>query len=168
MRSQLENIYGFLGWSFVQILFFSQVHLFGFITPFVYPMYLLLLPIRINNISLLLISFTQGLLLDLFSSSGGIHTASSVLVAFLRPLVLNAIMPGGKLDDVAKPSKNKLGLVSFLLYLGTLLFAHHLTFNFLDAYTFSDFFYTFSKSLLSALYALLLVLIYMQVLKEKN
>jgi len=109
----------------------------------------------------------MGLTVDIFSNTGGIHAAASVFIAYLRPFLLNNLMPGGKLEDQAQPDMEKLGLVSFLIYTGSLLLIHHYLVNLLDVYSFRDFWYTFTKSLLSAVFALIIVLMYVQVFKRK-
>jgi hypothetical protein len=136
-------------------------------SPFIYPIFIFLLPIKISNVRLLLLSFGMGLTVDIFSNTGGIHAAASVFIAYLRPFLLNNLMPGGKLEDQAQPDMEKLGLVSFLIYAGSLLLIHHYLVNLLDVYSFRDFWYTFTKSLLSAVFALVIVLMYVQVFKRK-
>ena len=136
-------------------------------SPFIYPIFIFLLPIKISNIRLLLLSFVMGLTVDIFSNTGGIHAAASVFIAYLRPSLLNNLMPGGKLEDQAQPDMEKLGLVSFLIYVGSLLLIHHYLVNLLDVYSFRDFWYTFTKSLLSAIFAIVIVLMYVQVFKRK-
>ena len=136
-------------------------------SPFIYPIFIFLLPIKISNIRLLLLSFVMGLTVDIFSNTGGIHAAASVFIAYLRPSLLNNLMPGGKLEDQAQPDMEKLGLVSFLIYVGSLLLIHHYLVNLLDVYSFRDFWYTFTKSLLSAMFAIIIVLMYVQVFKRK-
>jgi len=136
-------------------------------SPFIYPIFIFLLPIKISNLRLLLLSFGMGLTVDIFSNTGGIHAAASVFIAYLRPSLLNNLMPGGKLEDQAQPDMEKLGLVSFLIYAGSLLLIHHYLVNLLDVYSFRDFWYTFTKSLLSTVFALVIVLIYIQVFKRK-
>ena len=136
-------------------------------SPFIYPIFIFLLPIKISNIRLLLLSFVMGLTVDIFSNTGGIHAAASVFIAYLRPFLLNNLMPGGKIEDQAQPDMEKLGLVSFLIYAGSLLLIHHYLVNLLDVYSFRDFWYTFTKSLLSAIFAIVIVLMYVQVFKRK-
>ena len=136
-------------------------------SPFIYPIFIFLLPIKISNLRLLLLSFGMGLTVDIFSNTGGIHAAASVFIAYLRPFLLNNLMPGGKIEDQAQPDMEKLGLVSFLIYAGSLLLIHHYLVNLLDVYSFRDFWYTFTKSLLSAVFALVIVLMYVQVFKRK-
>lgn len=136
-------------------------------SPFIYPIFIFLLPIKISHARLLLLSFGMGLTVDIFSNTGGIHAAASVFTAYLRPFLLNNLMPGGKLEDQAQPDMEKLGLVSFLIYAGSFLLIHHYLVNLLDVYSFRDFWYTFTKSLLSAVFALVIVIMHVQVFKRK-
>jgi len=136
-------------------------------SPFIYPLFLFLLPIKISHARLIFISFLLGFTVDVFSNSGGIHAAACVLIAFLRPILLNNLMPGGKLEEQARPDIEKLGFVSFVIYTGTLLLIHHYAINTLDLFSLRDFWYTFGKSLLSAIFTLVLVLLHQQLAKKK-
>lgn len=50
-------------------------------------MFIVLYPVNGNRYALLLSSFFLGLLVDMFSNSGGVHAAACVMLAYLRPYI---------------------------------------------------------------------------------
>lgn len=75
----------------LQVLLFNHLAFNGYITPFIYPLFILLLPFDIKGWSLLLWAFLLGISIDTFSNSLGMHASALVLIAFLRPWVINLI-----------------------------------------------------------------------------
>src|SRR5690606_17264822 len=67
---------------------FDNIHLFGFINPFIYILFLVLFPVRVNSLQFLFLGFLLGLTMDFFSDTGGIHAAACLVVAYLRPMFL--------------------------------------------------------------------------------
>ena len=61
----------FFGLLAMQVLLFDNIELFGFLTAYVYILFILLLPVDISPMVALPLAFTQGLVVDLFSSSLG-------------------------------------------------------------------------------------------------
>lgn len=61
----------------------------------IYPLFILLLPIKTPRELLLILGFVLGLLIDAFYDSWGVHTSASVFVAFVRPAVLRRLEPKG-------------------------------------------------------------------------
>ena len=79
----------------IQVLILNNLLLPGVFNPYIYPLFLLLLPIRMPIWLLLLVGFVAGLTIDLFSNTMGMHAAASVLLCFMRPQVLKLIEPSG-------------------------------------------------------------------------
>ncbi|HNW56649.1 MAG TPA: rod shape-determining protein MreD, partial [Bacteroidales bacterium] len=51
----------------LQILVFDNIQISGYINPYIYVMFILILPFEIPSWLLLLISFAAGFIMDLFS-----------------------------------------------------------------------------------------------------
>src|SRR5664279_4931881 len=77
----------------LQVLLFNNIQFSGYINPYVYIMFILLLPIEIPSWLLLILSFTIGMIIDFFSGSPGIHTSATVLAGFVRPYVIRVVSP---------------------------------------------------------------------------
>jgi rod shape-determining protein MreD len=71
----LVNIFRWFLLLFIQIILLRNLSFYSLATPFVYVLFLLLLPFKIPNLLLYLIAFVTGLTLDAFYDTMGVHTA---------------------------------------------------------------------------------------------
>ncbi len=105
------------------------------VSCFVYVSFLLSLPQQNTNLlSLLLLSFIVGLLIDIFYDSLGIHAFSSVLLIYSRALLLKYMFPSGKYALDNQPTLRNLGLRNFTIFFLILTFIHHTALFSLDAW----------------------------------
>ena len=143
----------------LQLLLFNNIQFSGFVNPYVYIMFILLLPIEISPWLLLLISFFTGLTIDFFISTPGLHTAATVLTGFLRPYILRLISPRDGYDPGATPSMEIYGFRWFLFYTVFIVLIHHFSLFFLEVFRFTDFFRTFLRVLFSSLFSVIFILL---------
>ena len=80
------NIVRFIFLLAAQIVIFNNIDLFGYINPYPYLLFILLYPVNSNRAGLLIASFLLGLTVDMFTNSGGIHAASCLILAYVRPV----------------------------------------------------------------------------------
>lgn len=129
------NIFRFISLFLLQIIIFNNINLFGFVSPFPYVLFIILFPVNGNKSALLISSFFLGLLLDIFSNSGGIHTTASILLAYFRPSIFKFAFGVSyeyqtiKLNDTLTPERFSFLFVAILL--------HHLILFVLEAFQFS-------------------------------
>lgn len=165
----ISNSLRFLGLFFVQVLILINVDInTTYVNLYIYPLIILLLPIRIQNVLLLVIAFLLGLSVDMFYDTTGVNAAAMVLTAYLRPMVLSAIKPKGGYDQNHVPTKNQFGASWFLRYAGILFFIHLFAVFFLETLTFSGFGTLILKTILSFLLSMVLVIIYMFLFNPKK
>ncbi|MDP6909205.1 MAG: rod shape-determining protein MreD, partial [Flavobacteriales bacterium] len=138
---------------------FNNINLGGYINPFLYIYLILVLPVSVGRVTLLLTGFALGLVVDIFSDTGGIHAAATTLVAFYRPLLLKAQSPREGYELHTTPHISVFGLGWFLPYAAFLIFLHHSVLFYLEAFRFSEFFHTLLKVFLSSFFTLILVLL---------
>lgn len=82
---------------------------------FVYPLFILLLPYGMHINVLMIIAFFAGLTIDASYNTLGVHTASSVVLAFWRSSFLELVLPRG-MDENLAPSMGKLNFLPFTRY----------------------------------------------------
>ncbi|MDP4267135.1 MAG: rod shape-determining protein MreD, partial [Bacteroidota bacterium] len=87
-----KNISRFVLLIFIQILILNNIELSGFINPYIYVLFIILLPFDIPRWSLLVIGFITGITVDMFSNTLGMHTTATVFMAFCRPFILNMLI----------------------------------------------------------------------------
>ncbi|WP_143962551.1 rod shape-determining protein MreD [Litoribacter populi] len=131
-RTFILAILGFFAYMAVQAFVLKNVVIFGSAFAFLYVIYILIFPLEIKTIPLMLVSFLLGFSIDIFYDSLGMHTASLVLVAFLRKSWLKVHTPTGGFDDNTDPTVLNMGFGWFLTYALPLILIHHLAFFYID------------------------------------
>ncbi len=143
----------------MQVIVLNHIQLNGYVNPYVYIYFLLILPVGISNSVLLLIAFALGYSIDLFSSSGGMHAAATVFFAFCRPAILRLIAPRDGYDLETRLNAKTMGIKWFLTYAAILITLHHISLFFIEVFRFSEFFGTFLKAILNSAITLVLIII---------
>lgn len=123
----------FLLLAFLQVIVLNNIELGWGAYIMIYPFFILLLPIEMNPIPLMLISFGLGLTIDALSNTFGMHASAAVLVAYLRPMLFKAFSPRDGYDNVESAGIRVLGFQWMLGAYGTLLLIHHTWFFILES-----------------------------------
>jgi rod shape-determining protein MreD len=144
---------------FLQVLVLNHVYLGGFINPYLYVYFILLMPFDTPKWMLLTASFALGFSVDIFTNTIGLNAAACVLMAFARPFVTELISSGTESLIGDTPSLKNQGIKWFLYYSILLVLIHHFALFYLEVFRFSEFFLTFTRVLLSAVFTLILILI---------
>lgn len=158
-RVVFQNIIRFILLVLLQVLLLNKLNLYGFLNPFVYILFILLLPFETPGWLLLLISFITGLTIDLFSGTPGLHTAATVLAGFARPSVIKLVGERDEYNASMYPSLPNMGLKWFLTYATIIVFIHHLALNLLDVFSFSEFFRTLLRIIFSSVFTVLFIIL---------
>jgi rod shape-determining protein MreD len=151
----------------LQVLLFNNIQFSGYVNPYVYIMFILLLPFEIPAWLLLIISFFTGLIIDLFSGTPGMHTSATVLTGFVRPFILRIISPRDGYEPGADPSMLIYGFRWFLIYTSIIVIIHHTALFYLEVFRFTDFFRTLLRVLLSSLFSITFVVLLEYIRKGK-
>ena len=155
----ISNIIRFFILVFVQIVILNNIQVSGFINPFLYVMFILLLPFETPGWLLLLLSFFMGLSIDMFSNTMGMHAAASVALAYFRPKVIRVISPRDGYETESKPTVVDMGFRWFFIYTIILVFIHHLILFFIESFSFHEFFSTLGRVLLSSVFTIALIIL---------
>lgn len=127
MSTLLKNIIRFILFLLMQVYVLNRVPpLHQFIVPYLYFLFLLWLPFSIGRLSLLLLAFAYGACLDALTGTTGLHTAPCVLIAYLRPFLLNLLIPQETTEvSYIEPSIKSMGWAPYSFYVVFLTFIHH-------------------------------------------
>jgi len=155
----LRHIIFFVLLILLQVLFFNNIQFSGYVNPYIYIMFILLLPVEIPSWLLLLLSFATGLIIDFFTGSPGMHTSATVLAGFVRPQILTFLSPRDGYEPGASPSMLTYGFRWFLIYSVTIIFIHHTALFYLEVFRLSEFFRTMLRVLLSSVFSLTFILL---------
>ncbi|SFE90971.1 rod shape-determining protein MreD [Sunxiuqinia elliptica] len=143
----------------LQVLLLNNIQFSGYINPYMYVLFILLLPFETPRYLLLLLGFFLGLLVDIFSNTPGFHASATTFLAFLRPYTISLISPRDTIEVNTPPRLKFMGIGWFLRYTLILVLAHHLFLFFVEAFTFNGFIHTLIRSLLSAAFTSILIII---------
>ncbi len=143
----------------IQVVLLNHIQWSGYVNPYVYILFILMLPVETPKWLLLLLALATGLVIDMFGSSGGIHAAATVFIAFLRPGVLKLIAPRDGYDSDTKLTPAAMGFNWFITYVSILVFLHHLAYFYIEVFRFSEFFMTFLKVIINSMITILLIVV---------
>lgn len=162
------NVVRFILLVLVQGLVLNNILFSGYINPYLYVLFILLLPFDVPKWLLLMSAFFIGLSIDMFSNTPGMHAAASVLMAFLRPKLLGIITQREEIESRDEPGLKKLGLVRFLMYAFLLVFIHHSLLFFIEVFRLQEFFSTLLRAILSSIFTVLLMVVTLYLFKKSD
>jgi rod shape-determining protein MreD len=159
MISLTRNIGRFILLVLIQVLILNHIEFSGFINPYLYVLFILLLPLETPKWLLLASSFLLGLSVDVFMGTLGMNAFASVAMAFLRPYLLKVMAPRDGYELGAQPNVQYFGMDWFLRYALILVFAHHFVLFFVEAFKYHQFFTTLLRVILSTFFTMILVVL---------
>jgi rod shape-determining protein MreD len=154
-----RNIFRFFLLIVLQILILNNIQFSGYINPYLYVLFILMLPFETPKALVLLLGFITGLTIDIFSDSLGMHAAATTFLAFCRPYILNIIKPRDGYEFTNQPTITDMGANWFLAYAGIMVLLHHLVYFYIEVFRFNELFAIFSRVILSSFFTLLLIVI---------
>lgn len=157
----LYNLLRFILLLSAQVLVFNNINFFGYINPYPYVLFVILYPVNGNKYGLLVSSFLLGLTLDYFTDSGGVHAASCLILAMIRPSIfrfsfgLSYEYQTVKINDNLTPER-----FSFLLLA---IVIHHFMMYTLELFEFQLILIILWRTLISSIFTLIMsvLLIYL-------
>lgn len=143
---------------FVQVLILNNIQFSGYINPYIYIIFILLLPLTIPGYLLLLLSFAIGLTIDVFSNTPGVHAGASVLLGFARPGLTQLVTSREFIEKGNNPSLKQLGFANFFKYVLIAVLIHHLFLFYAEVFSFKDFFDTFLRYIFSSIFSIIIII----------
>ncbi|MDD3567015.1 MAG: rod shape-determining protein MreD [Bacteroidales bacterium] len=152
----------------LQIFVLNNVQLSGYINPYLYVLFILILPYEIPGWALLLVGLITGITIDTFMNTYGMHSSATIFMAFMRPYMLRMLADREDVDKKGSPSISGNGFVWFLKYASILVFAHHLILFFTEAFSISTFLPTLWRTVLSSITTTIFILIGMYLFDRRS
>lgn len=162
------NTLRFIGLILLQVLVIDNIRLGFYIHPYVYVLFIFLLPFNIQKWQLLILGFFTGLTIDLFNGTPGLNAAATVFMAFIRPYVINSMTRRKDINANDEPSLNNMGISWFIVYTIILLTSHNFILFILEAFSFKLLGTIFIQTLLSVFSSLMLIFIILLLFKKSN
>lgn len=158
MNIVIKNVLRLTVFLFIQVFILNQIPpLHQFVVPYVYFLFLLWLPFRITPLTLLYVGFGLGLISDMFFKTPGLHLAACGLVAYLRPYVVNLLLPKEATEwGNQEPSTKTMGSVPYWTYMVIMTLLHHFYLILMEWLQFGSFFYFIGKLIATTVLSLAL------------
>lgn len=157
-REIFKYIFMFVGLVLTQVLVLNYIQFSGFVNPYIYILFILLLPLNSPRYLVLIAAFVLGLTIDIFSNSLGMHAFATVFVAYMRPLVIR-IISNREEDKNNYPGLLQFKFRWFISYTTIMVLIHHLVLFYLEVYTFSNFIETLFRVFLSSIFSIVLIVL---------
>lgn len=157
-RLILVNIIRWFILLLFQILLLRNLSFYNLATPFVYILFLLLLPFGMPNLLLYLIAFITGLTLDAFYDTLGVHTSACIILAFVRISFIAVTVNRDGFDE-PEPTLGNMGFKWFSFYAVLCTFSHHIVLFLLETFRLTELPYTLLRCLMSSIFTLFTVIL---------
>ena len=168
MNKTALHIIRFIALVLFQVLVINHIRLGGYVHPYIYLLFIMLLPINIQKWQLLLLGFFLGLSVDLFTGTLGLHAGATTLMAFCRPAILRLVSGHQKLENVVEPDLGQLGGVWFLRYTLCMVLVHHFALFFLESFSFHLIGQVLLRILLSVPVSIFLIMMILYLFKPEK
>ena len=142
-----------------QALLFNNIQLSGYINPYVYILFILLLPLEIPAAIVMILAFGAGLTFDLYSGSVGMHAFACTIAAFIRPYVLKALAPREGYTLNAQPTMYNYGVRWFFIYAAIITAVHHTALFFIEVFNILEILRILLRTLLSTAFSLTFIML---------
>lgn len=142
MSDLVKNIFRLIIFIVVQVYVLDKLPpLHRFVIPILYFLFILWLPFSLSRLGLLLVAFVTGLTLDYFTLTPGLHASACVLIAYVRPFIINILIPKDTTEfNYSEPSPRAMGWAPYSVYVFILTILHHTYLTLLQWLQFGTFF----------------------------
>ncbi|CAM1365893.1 Rod shape-determining protein MreD [Tenacibaculum sediminilitoris] len=155
MNRTLYLIFLFVFLLLLQVLVLNNILFLGYINPYIYIVFIFLYPMKENRFPLLTTAFLLGLCVDAFSNSGGIHTFSTLFIAYVRLFFFKAIFKKTASDYLLFNLRHE-AFDKVFNYTVILTLIHHFILFSLTNFSFYNFSNVLINTLSSSVFTLLL------------
>lgn len=152
----------------LQVLLLNNIQFSGYISPYLYVLFIITLPFSIPRWLLLVLAFITGIIIDIFMNTLGLHASATVFMAFLRPFILSSFSPRDGYEPGTRPVPADYGFGWFFKYSVLMVATHHLFYFFVETFDKELFMPTMLRSLLSTAATVMFIFIAMLFAKKDS
>jgi len=128
--NSLPHILRFIGFLLIQVFVLQNIDfktgVLSYVHPMIYPLFIILLPLKTPVPLIITWAFLLGLMIDYFYSSFGMHAGAAVFAAYARSFVLRFMEPRGGYNVAYSPNARRYSLRWFVRYAAFILLLHHI------------------------------------------
>ena len=168
MNKTVLQIIRFVVLVLLQVLVINHIRLGGYVHPYIYLVFVMLLPFSTPKWQLLILGFAIGLTVDLFTGTPGLHAGATTLMAFCRPSIIKLVSGNQKFENITEPNIGQLGGVWFFRYALFMVLIHHFALFFLESFSFRLIGQVLLRILLSVPVSVFLIMMIMFIFKSEK
>lgn len=168
MNKSVQQIIRFVVLVLFQVLVVNHIRLGGYVHPYIYLIFVMLLPFNTPKWQILVLGFTLGLTIDLFTGTPGLHAGATTLMAFCRPSIIRIISGNLKFDSIQEPSLAQLDGIWFFRYALLMVLIHHFALFFLESFSFKLFGQVMLRIMLSVPVSTFLIMMILYIFKTEK
>lgn len=168
MNKTVIQIIRFVVLVLFQVLVINHIRLGGYVHPYIYLVFIMLLPFSTPKWQLLVLGFVLGLTIDLFTGTPGLHAGATTLMAFCRPSIIKLISGNQKFENIQEPNLGQLDGIWFLRYAFCMVFVHHFALFFLESFSFQLIGQVLLRILLSVPVSMFLIMMILYIFKSEK
>lgn len=168
MNNSFIQFVKFIALVATQVLVMNKVQFIGFYNPYIYILFIVLLPVRTPQWAMVILGFVLGLTVDVFTGVIGLHASATLLISFFRNRLLKFIL-GLKEDDFVNiPGIRELGTFKFVNYCIVIVFIHHLALFYLEVFTFTNAWDTLLRTFVNTMISMVFIVVAMILFEKKK
>ena len=168
----IKNIVRFILAILLQGLFFISIGLnypiLDKMVIIIYPIAIMLLPIRTPKSLIVFLGFILGTAIDFFYTTPGINAAASVFMAFIRPYLLAWLEHRGGYQVESVPVPKEFGFKWFFYYASIFMGIHLFILFSIQHFTFAFIFEIILKTIESFIASMIFILIYILIFNPEE
>lgn len=142
MNNVLSNILRFLLMIVLQVFVCNHINLFGFATPALYLLALLMLPFELPLSAQYFIGFLTGFVVDMFTHTLGVNALACLVVMFVRPYLVKRLDSGKSTEGINRPVPGIKDTKWIFFYVILLSLIHQMLVIMLETSSFANFGHT--------------------------
>jgi rod shape-determining protein MreD len=127
--------------------------------PYLYILFILLLPFETPNWLLFFLAFLMGFTVDIFNDTLGLHATACSILALVRVLFISITVQKDNYDSDPEPSLSIMGFRWFFFYALILTLIHHFFLLNFEVFKFSEIPSTLSRVLFSSIFTVILIFV---------
>jgi rod shape-determining protein MreD len=158
-RVILISLVRFVLLIFLQVFLLKNIALYDLSIPYLYILFILLLPFEIPNVLLFILSFAVGLTIDMFYDTPGLHAAACTVLALVRVLFISITVQKDGFDNEPEPTLSIMGFRWFFFYVSVLTLVHHFVLFNLEVFRINEFEYTLIRWVSSSIFTVFLMIV---------
>lgn len=168
MNKTVLQIIRFVVLVLFQVLVINHIRLGGYVHPYIYLVFIMLLPFSTPKWQLLVLGFALGLSVDLFTGTPGLHAGATTLMAFCRPSIIKIVSGNQKFENIQEPNLGQLGGIWFLRYALCMVLVHHFALFLLESFSFRLIGQVLLRILLSVPVSVFLIMMTLYIFKSEK